>query len=96
MTMGIDDWMNATDEEREKTQQDWNTGNGDGQDIANHIATIFADECVYDVTETRSSTKDGKWVIETFSDSENYATLKVRKNINFLGFDVVFNHIDEL
>jgi len=96
MTMSIDDWMHAANEEREKAQQDWDINNGDGQDIANHIASIFTEECVYDVAETRAGIKDGKWVIETFSDNENYDTLKVRKNINFLGFDVVFSHIDEL
>ena len=96
MAMSIDDWMHATNEEREHAQKDWIINNGDGQDIANHVASIFTKECVYDVAETRASTKDGQWVIETFSDDENYETLKVRKNINFLGFDVVFNHINEL
>lgn len=94
--MNIDDWMHASDEERQSARQRWNTSNGDGQDIANHIASIFTEECVYDVTETRASIKDGKWVIETFSDNENYERLKVREDISFLGFDIVFNHADQL
>ena len=94
--MNIDDWMHATDEERVKSQLDWNVNNGDGEDIANHIANIFTDECIYDVTETRASVKDGKWVIESFSDDKHYDTLKARKNINFLGFDIVFSHVNEL
>ena len=94
--MNIDDWMHATDEERESARQRWNINNGDGQDIANHIASIFTEECVYDVAETRASIKEDKWVIETFSDNENYEKLKVRENISFLGFDIVFSHADQL
>ena len=96
MSMSIDDWMHATNEERENAQKSWNINNSDGQDIANHVASIFTEECVYDVSETRASIKDSKWVIETFSGNESYDTLKVRKNINFLGFDIVFSHIDNL
>ena len=90
--MNIDDWMHATDEERESARLSWNISSGDGQGIA----SIFTEECVYNVAETRASIKDGKWVIETFSDNENYEILKVRENISFLGFDSVFNHADQL
>ena len=94
--MNIDDWMHATDEERESARLSWNISVGDEQDIANHIASIFTEECVYDIAETRASIKDGKWVIETFSDNENYEKLKVRENISFLGFYSVFSHADQL
>ena len=96
MSLTIDDWMHASDEERTENIKSWNLNNNEGQEIANYIANIFTDECVYDVSKTRASIKDGQWVIETFSDNESYDTLKVRKNINFLGFDIVFSHIDEL
>jgi len=96
MTLTIDSWMHATDEEREANQQSWDINKGDGEEIANHIATMFANECVYEISNTRATIKNGKWVIETFSDNENYASLKNRKSINFLGFDIVFNHIDDL
>jgi hypothetical protein len=96
MAMSIDDWMHATEEERVAAQQSWNVENGDGKDIVKHIASIFTDECVYEVEKTRAGIKSGKWIIETFSDDHNYDTLKTRTNINFLGFDVLFYHIDDL
>lgn len=96
MSLTIDDWMHASDEERLQTIQSWNTDNNEGADIAKYVASIFTDECVYEVTETRASIKNGNWVIETFSEGDNYDALNSRKNINFLGFDIVFSHIDNL
>lgn len=96
MITTIDDWMHASNEDREETHNNWDVNNDEGKEIAHHVASIFTEECVYDVNETRANKQDGKWVIETFSDGNNYDTLKVRKNINFLGFDIVFNHIDKL
>jgi hypothetical protein len=88
--------MHASDEEREAELQNWNINNHDGKEIVQHIASIFTAECVYKITDTRATVKNGKWVIETFSDNENYTKLKNRKGIGFLGFDIIFSHIDEL
>lgn len=96
MIYTIDDWMLATDDERAKTKKTWNIKNDDGKEIANYIASIFINECVYDISDPRASIINDTWVIETFADDDHYDALKNRKNITFLGFDVVFNHIDKL
>ena len=94
--MNIEDWMHATDEERDTAHQNWNVQKAEGQEIADHIAHLFTDECVYDILKTRAIIKDGRWAIETFSGNESYVVLRKRKGINFLGFDIVFSHIDQL
>ena len=94
--MSIDEWMHATDEERETAHQNWNVHNAEGQEIADHIAHLLTDECVYDILKTRAIIKDDRCAIETFSDNESYDILKKRENINFLGFDIVFSHINQL
>ena len=90
----VDNWMHASDHERKEAIESWNVTNGEGQDIANRIATMFKGECVYKVLETRASVQDGKWVIEAFSETDDYETLIERKNIEFLGFSIVFKHIN--
>jgi len=90
----VDNWMHASDEERTEAIQSWNTANNEGQEIASRVATIFKGECVYNVLETKANVQDGKWVIEAFSETDDYETLKDRSNVTFLGFDIVFRHMD--
>jgi len=95
MNISVDDWMHASDDERTQAIQSWNIEKNDGKEIAERVATMFKGECVYKVLETRTSIKDSKWVIDAFSETDDYETLKQRKNVAFLGFDIVFNHIDD-
>jgi hypothetical protein len=90
----LDDWMHASDNERTKTIQSWNTANKDGKEIVGRVATLFKNECVYNVRETSISVQDGKWVVEAFAETDDYETLKDRYNVEFLGFKIVFRHMD--
>ena len=91
----VDNWMHASDDERAEAIQSWNTTSGEGQEIVNRVATLFKGECVYNVLETRASVQDNRWVIDAFSETDDYETLKERKNIDFLGFHIMFKHIDD-
>jgi len=95
MKISVDDWMHASDDERAQSIQSWDTAKDEGREIAERVATMFIGECVYKVLETRTSIKDGKWVIDAFSETDDYETLKQRTSVVFLGFDIVFNHIDD-
>lgn len=94
-TLSLDDWMHASDDERETAIKNWDTSKDEGKDIVDRVATLFKKECVYNVLETKATVKDNHWVIEAFSETDDYETLKDRTNVEFLGFDIVFNHIDK-
>ena len=91
----VDNWMHASDDERTEAIQNWNTKIGEGQEIVARVATLFKGECVYNVLETKSVVQDGKWIIEAFSETDDYETLKDRQSVEFLGFNIVFKHIDD-
>ena len=93
--INVDDWMHASNEERTEAMQNWDTVNNDGQEIVTRVATMFKGECVYKVLETKASVQDGKWIIEAFSETDDYETLKDRKSIEFLGFTIIFKHIND-
>lgn len=94
-SLDVENWMHATDSERNMAILKWTPSNAEGQEIVERVATLFKGECVYKVLETHASVIDNRWVIEAFSESDDYETLVQRENIEFLGFHIVFKHIDE-
>ena len=80
----LENWMNATDEERQKVHAGWDVANKEGKEIAQSIANLLVKECVYDVTNVAPINADGEWQIQAYADSD-YGSLKDR-NIDFLGF----------
>ncbi len=91
----IDNWMHASDDERAEVIQAWDVANAEGREVAKRVATLFKGECVYKVLETGVSMQDDKWVIEAFSETDDYEMLTKRKEMEFLGFSIVFRHIDD-
>jgi hypothetical protein len=90
----IENWMHASDHERTTLQQSWNISAGDGEDIANQVANLFKDECVYQVIKVGVSKTETDWCIDAFVSSDDYENLKDRYNIEFLGFKINFLDIN--
>ena len=88
----LEEWLHASDEEREDLHRKWAVLNGDGKEIVEEIANLFKDECVYDINEVRTSHRNGEWTIEAFVDPDDYENLKNRQDIRFLGFKIVFKN----
>ncbi len=91
----VDNWMHASDDERTSVIQGWDIDNGQGEDIVNRVATLFKGECVYKVLETRALAVNDRWVIEAFSETDDFEILTKRENIEFLGFHIKFKHIND-
>jgi len=91
----VDNWMHASDDERAEVMRGWDVAKAEGREVANRVATLFKGECVYKVLETKVSARGGKWEIEAFSETEDYEMLINRKEMEFLGFSLVFRHIDD-
>lgn len=91
----VDNWMHASDDERTNAIQSWNINSGEGEEIVNRVATLFKGECVYKVLETKALPEDNKWIIEAFSEADDFEVLTKRENIEFLGFHIKFKHIDD-
>ena len=89
----IENWMHASDEERSQIQASWNIDNGDGKEVIAAVAALFKDECVYNVMEVDIDNSDTEWLIKCYVDPADYETLKDRKNVQFLGFRIVFRNI---
>lgn len=88
----IENWMNATDEERESIHAGWDIDNNEGREIVENVANLLKKECIYDVLEVKAIKSDGAWQILAYADSD-YDSLKDRE-IEFLGFKLVFKKID--
>ena len=86
----LEEWLNATDDEREAAHAGWKVDQGEGKEVAIGIAALLKEECVYNVNEVDVRTDKGRWVIKAFVDSSDYVNLKNRYNISFLGFHVSF------
>jgi len=86
----MENWLHATDDERETTHASWKVDTGEGKDIALGVATLLKEECVYNVGEIDVNTDSGRWIIHAFVDPDDYESLKNRTNIAFLGFRVAF------
>ena len=91
----VENWMHASDEERTQTQTSWDIKNGDGKEIIDAVAALFKDECVYNVMEVAVDNSDTEWLIKCYVDEGDYETLKDRKNVQFLGFRIVFRNVNE-
>jgi hypothetical protein len=93
-TISLEDWFHSSDEERAEILSSWDTTNGDGSEIVAEVANLFKDECVYNVKEINIVNKNGLWVIEAFMKPEDYANVRHRQNMEFLGFKIAFNSVD--
>ncbi len=89
----LENWMHASDSERNDLHSAWNVNNDEGKNIADSVAKLFADECIYNVQQVTLSKHDNKWVIKAYVESADYENLKNRYNIDFLGFKIDFNDI---
>lgn len=87
----LEDWLHASDQERIDIHETWNVEKDDGLEIVTAVANMFKDECVYDVSDVVVRHRLGKWVIGSFVSTDDYQNLKDRTNIEFLGFNIVFD-----
>lgn len=94
MNSNIEEWMHASDEERAAIHSRWNTENMEGKEIAEQVASLFSNECIYNIDAVNVVNKDGKWCIEAFVVVDDYDNLKGRTNVEFLGFGVIFNSME--
>lgn len=93
--VSVEEWMLASDEERERIHKSWDTGKGEGRDIASSVASLFSKECIYNISEVDILDRDGEWFIHAYVVVDDYDNLKDRKNVEFLGFRVVFNSMND-
>jgi hypothetical protein len=84
----IENWMHASDEERNVILSGLNADKDEGRDLVESIALLLQKECVYDVTDVEAISTGGTWQILAHADSD-YDSLKDR-DIDFLGFKLVF------
>lgn len=91
----IENWMHATDEERNEMHANWNIAAGEGKEIAYKVAGLFKNECIYGIDEVDLANSNHKWSIEAYVSPEDYENLKDRYNIEFLGFKINFHDINE-
>jgi len=88
--ISVEDWMHASDEEREKVRKSWDLEKGDGKEIVETVAGLFKDECVYNVAEVEVFQSDNEWLVGAYVDAQEYENLKDRTNIQFLGIKIAF------
>jgi len=93
--VSLEEWMHSSDEEREHIRKSWDTGKGEGRDIAGRVASLFSKECIYNISEVDILDRDGEWFIHAYVVVEDYDNLKDRKNVEFLGFRVMFNSMND-
>lgn len=91
----IENWMHATDEERDELIQNWNMDAGEGREVVSKVASLFKHECIYGIEEVDVSNNKGVWLIEAYVLPADYENLKDRYNIEFLGFKINFRDINE-
>ena len=95
MTDIVENWMHASDEEREQIHQGWNPVAGDGKKIVDEVAKLFKNECIYGIVEAEVTHDDDRWSIKAYFEPEDYENLKNRYNIEFLGFKINFHDVNE-
>lgn len=91
----LENWMHASDEEREQIQHGWNPALGEGKDIATEVAAMFRNECIYGIVESEALYKNDRWFIKAYAKPDDYESLKTRGAIEFLGFRVIFHNVNE-
>lgn len=89
----IENWMNASDDERAEIHTGWDVDNNEGREIVDNVANLLKKECVYDVLDVEAIKSDGKWRILAYA-SADYDSLKDR-GIEFLGFKLVFKKAED-
>ncbi len=90
-SISVEEWMNASDEERASIHKAWDLSKGEGKEIASTVASLFSKECVYNISEVGIQNLDGEWWIDACVVPDDYDNLKDRKNFEFLGFRVKFS-----
>ncbi len=89
--ISVEEWMNASDEERQRIHKSWDTSKGEGKEIASTVAGLFSKECVYNISEVNILNHNGEWLVDACVVADDYDNLKDRKNFEFLGFRVTFS-----
>ncbi|VAX07459.1 hypothetical protein MNBD_GAMMA25-1111 [hydrothermal vent metagenome] len=89
--ISVEEWMNASDEERSRIHKRWDTSKGEGKEIASTVASLFSKECVYNISEAGVLNLDGEWLIDACVVADDFESLKDRSNFEFLGFRVTFS-----
>ena len=91
MSITLEDWLHASDQDRTRLHADWSIDNDEGLEIVTKIANMFKEECVYSVREVEIRKKGSEWVIAALVSEEDFQNLKDRTNIDFLGINITFD-----
>lgn len=90
----LEEWLHSSDEERARIHQNWKINQGQGKEVIEEIAQLFKDECIYSVYEVDVITSGNTWQLLAYVREDDHSSLKDRENVEFLGFKVRFENID--